>query len=181
MSRVYAFLADGFEETEVIAVIDLIKRGGIELEMVSVMGRKEVVGAHNIKIEADSLVEDIDIDNADMLFLPGGMPGTTNLAACTKLSDAIVRYNNAGKKLAAICAAPSVFGELGVLEGKKATCYPGFEDKLKGATYVGDKAVTDKNVSTARGMGAAIELGLEIVRVFEGEEKSKEVAESIRF
>lgn len=181
MSRVYAFLADGFEETEAIAVIDLIKRGGIDIEMVSVMGRKEVVGAHNIKIEADSLVEDIDIDNADMLFLPGGMPGTTNLAACTRLCDAIVRYNNAGKKLAAICAAPSVFGELGVLEGKKATCYPGFEEKLKGATYVGDKAVTDKNVSTARGMGAAIELGLEIVRVFEGEEKSKEVAESIRF
>lgn len=181
MSRVYAFLADGFEETEAIAVIDLIKRGGIDIEMVSVMGRKEVVGAHNIKIEADSLVEDIDIDNADMLFLPGGMPGTTNLAACTRLCDAIVRYNNTGKKLAAICAAPSVFGELGVLEGKKATCYPGFEEKLKGATYVGDKAVTDKNVSTARGMGAAIELGLEIVRVFEGEEKSKEVAESIRF
>lgn len=180
MSRVYAFLADGMEETEAIAVIDLMKRGGIEVNTVSVMGKKEITGSHNIKIEADSIVEDIDIDDADMLFLPGGMPGTINLASCTALCDAIVRYNEAGKRIAAICAAPSVLGTLGVLEGKKATCYPGFEDKLKGAVYVGDKAVTDKNISTARGMGAVMELGLEIVRLFEGEEKSKEVAESIR-
>lgn len=181
MSKVYAFLADGFEETEAIAVIDLIKRAGISLEMVSITGTYDVTGTHDIKIEADSLVEEIDIDDADMLFLPGGLPGTINLATCGTLCDAIKKYNKEGKMLAAICAAPSVFGTLGILEGKKATCYPGFEEKLKGAEYVDDKAVRDGNIITARGMGAAIELGFEIIRAFMGDEKVKEISESIRY
>jgi len=125
---VYAFLADGFEETEAIAVIDLLRRAKVEVDTVSISDKYEVTSSHNFIIKADKLIDEIDIDNGEMLFLPGGIPGTPNLFACKKLTDAIIRYNDEGKKLAAICAAPSIFGELGILQGKEATVYPGLED-----------------------------------------------------
>ena len=179
MSRVYAFLADGFEETEAIAVIDLIKRGGIDIEMVSVMGRKEVVGAHNIKIEADSLVEDIDIDNADMLFLPGGMPGTTNLKEDENVRKAVQEAYDDGRYVAAICAAPTILADMGLLKGKRATCYPDMESEIEDAYLTGAPVATDENIITSQGVGTAIDFALKLIEVLISEEKAVEIADSI--
>lgn len=178
---VYAFLAEGFEETEAIAVIDIIKRGGIDLCTVSIKDDKIVKGSHGVSIEADMSISQIDFEKADMLFLPGGMPGTLNLADCNMLTEQIKKFASTGKKLAAICAAPSVLGQLGVLEGKKAICYPGFEGKLTGAQITNEKVVKDGNVFTSKGMGTAIDLGLEIVAEYKGRGKADEVAESIQY
>ncbi len=178
---VYAFLADGFEETEAIAVIDTIKRGGISVCTVSITEDKMVKGSHDIRIEADEVISGIDFDKADMLFLPGGMPGTLNLLNCELLTEQIKKFNTEGKKLAAICAAPSVFGQLGILKGKKAICYPGFEEKLTGAQITNEKVVKDGNVFTSKGMGTAIDLGLEIVAEYMGRGKADEVAKSIQY
>ena len=179
MSKVFAFVAEGFEETELIAVIDLLLRAKIDLKTVSVTGNNDVKGSHGIVIKTDLLIEDIDIDSADMLFLPGGIPGTPNLFANKKLTDAIVRFEESGKKLAAICAAPSIFGKLNILEGKEAVVYPGFEDELKGAVVSDKKFITSKNISTGKGMGAAIDLGLELIRVLKGSEEADIIAEKI--
>ena len=181
MAKVYAFLAEGFEETEAVAVIDVMKRGGIDVVMVSINDNTIVKGVHGINIEADDVIDNIDIDNADMLFLPGGVPGTPNLAACKKLEEALLKYNSEGKRLSAICAAPSVLGQLGILKGKEAACYPGWEDKLTGATHKNVNVVTSDNISTGKGMGAAIDLGLEIVKIFCGEDKAVEVGKAIQY
>ena len=133
MAVVYAFLADGLEEVECLATADVLIRAGVKVKLVSITGKKEVKGAHGFGIHADTLLHEIDPMKADLLFLPGGMPGTKNLMACKPLCDALVQADAAGKRLAAICAAPSILGQLGLLKDKKATCYPGFEDALTGA------------------------------------------------
>lgn len=180
MSLVYAFLADGLEEVEALAVVDILKRAGIETKTVSVKADKEVKSSHDIIIKTDLLFEEADFDKADMIFLPGGIPGTPNLAAHKGLMDKIVEFNEKGKKIAAICAAPSILGNLGLLEGKKATCYPGFEDELKGADYTSDKVVTDGNITTAKGLGAAIEMGLELVKIFIDKDTADDIAKKIQ-
>ena len=129
---------------------------------------------------AAALAKGEDCEGPDMLFLPGG-PGTPNLAAHEGVVQAVLKFNEDGKNIAAICAAPGVLGQLGVLKGKKATCFPGYEDKLQGAEYVREKAVTDGNITTARGMGASIELGLELIRILADKEKSDEIAGKIQF
>ena len=129
---------------------------------------------------AAALATGEDCEGPDMLFLPGG-PGTPNLAAHEGVVQAVLKFNEDGKNIAAICAAPGVLGQLGVLKGKKATCFPGYEDKLQGAEYVREKAVTDGNITTARGMGASIELGLELIRILADKEKSDEIAGKIQF
>ncbi len=181
MSFVYAFFADGFEEIEGLTVVDLLRRAGIEIETVSVTDKPEVTSSHNITVKTDKIFSEINIDKADVLFLPGGVPGTPNLAAHEGLVQALKVFNQSGKRIAAICAAPSILGELGMLHGKKATCYPGYEDKLLGAEYVREKAVTDGNITTARGMGATIDLGLELIRILVSREKADEIAEAIQF
>ena len=181
MSKVYAFLADGFEEVEAVAVIDFLRRANVDVTTFSVMNRFEVNGSHNIIIKADKLIEEADWSEADVLFLPGGMPGTLNLGACSRLTDQIKQFFKEGKRIAAICAAPSVLGQLHILEGKKATCYPGFEDKLLGAEHVKDGVVTDGTITTARGMGYAVDLGLELVKLLVGQETSDEIRESIQY
>lgn len=181
MSMIYAFLADGFEETEAIAVIDVIRRAGIPLTTVSIKDSTEVTGSHNIKVMADSKIDDVDFEKADLLFLPGGVTGTKNLGECKKLCTELKSFAQKGKRLAAICAAPSILGQLGLLEGKKATCYPGWEDKLSGAEYIPEKVITDGNISTGKGMGASIDLGLEIVSIFESKEKAQEIGKSIQY
>ena len=180
MSLVYTFLADGSEEVEALAVVDILKRAGIETEIVSIKDTKEVITSHNINIKTDILFEEADFDKADMIFLPGGIPGTPNLAAHSGLMKKIKEFDEQGKFISAICAAPSILGELGLLKYKKATCYPGFEDKLVGAEYTGEKVVTDGNIITAKGLGAAIELGLEIVRILVDESVAKDIAEKIQ-
>lgn len=180
MSLVYAFFTEGFEEIEGLTVVDLLRRADIEIETVSITDKYEVTGSHNITIKTDKIFSEIDIDKADMLFLPGG-PGTPNLAAHEGVIQALRNFNEKGKNIAAICAAPSVPGQLGMLKGKKATCYPGYEDKLLGAEYVREKAVTDGNITTARGMGTSIDFGLELIRILADKEKADEIADKIQF
>lgn len=181
MSLVYAFLADGFEEIEALAVVDVLRRAKIETKTVSISDKHEVSGSHKIEVKADLLFEEADFEKADLLFLPGGIPGTPNLAAHKGLTEQILRFNEQGKKLAAICAAPSIYGELGLLKEKQATCYPGYEESLKGAVPTEKKVVTAGNITTAKGMGVSIELGLELVRVLDSKEKADDIADKIQY
>lgn len=178
--KVIAYTANGMEEVECLAVVDVLRRAGIEVVMTSITDDIRVTGSHKITIEADALIKDVDPSQADMLFLPGGMPGTTNLGACEQVTEALKQAAADGRRVAAICAAPSVLGDLHILEGKKATCYPGFEPRLSGAEYVHDGVVTDGNITTARGMGYAVALGLELVKVLISEEKALEIKASIQ-
>ena len=174
MTKIAAMLADGFEEVEALAVIDILRRADIETNMISISSNKKVTGAHNISIEADMLLEDI--------FLPGGMPGTNNLDGCEKLCQAILDFDREKKLLAAICAAPKIYGRLGILKGRKAVCYPGFENYLTGAEVKMEaRAVKDGHIITGRGMGTAIDLGLALVEELAGKNKSEELASAIQY
>jgi len=157
--KAMVFLADGFEEIEAIAPIDIMRRAGIEVTTISVTATKEVRGAHDILLQADCLFGQIDFSNADLLFLPGGMPGTKNLEAHDGLKQLLLKHANEGKKLAAICAAPSILGKLGLLKGKEAVCFPGFEETLKGAILSDKKVVQSGNIITGKAAGAAVEFG----------------------
>lgn len=180
---VYVFLAEGFEEIEALAPVDLLRRAGVSVETVSITSNKIVVGARKIPVLADTTIADIDESKADIIVLPGGMPGTLNLAACDELMKMVDDRANSGdnsKRVAAICAAPSkILGERGLLQGKKATCYPGMESGMIGATPVTDKVVTDGNITTSRGMGTAIEFGLELIKLLCGANKSEEIRASV--
>lgn len=169
MKKAYAFLATGFEEVEALAVVDVLHRAKIDVKTVSITEEKLVTSSHGVAIMADLTFDDIIDSEADLLFLPGGLPGTTNLGADQRLCQLLKKHYEAGKHVAAVCAAPSVLGQLGFLQGRKATCYPGFEDKLTGATTLTNdrsvRVVTDGNVTTSRGMGTSVELGLELVRI----------------
>jgi len=179
MKKVFIFLAEGFEETEAIATIDVMRRGELDVTSVSITGNLLVAGAHGIAVNADMLFEKVNLATGDMLVLPGGMPGASNLNAHAGLKSALEQYAANGKKIAAICAAPLVFGGLGLLQGKKATAYPGFESMLKGATYVNSPVVKDGNIITGRGPGYAFQFGLAIVEELQGKAKADEVAEGL--
>lgn len=179
MSKVYVFLADGLEEIEGLTVVDILRRAGQEVYTVSVTGSKTITGSHNIIFLADGLFEETDFSDGSLLVLPGGLKGTNSLGAFRPLTELLVSWNEAGKRLAAICAAPSVLGDLGILNGKKAICYPGFEERLKGAEVCRQKAVTDQNVTTGMGMGTAIPFALELVRILCGEEEAVRQKKSI--
>lgn len=163
MAQVHIFFADGLEEIEGLTVVDLLRRASIQIDIVSITGNKQVTGSHGIQITADTLFEDADFTDTQMFVLPGGMPGTTNLSKyqplCLLLNEAAAQ----GKFLTAICAAPSVLGGLGLLKGKCATCYPGFESKLIGATPLTDSVVQDGQFITSRGMGTAIEFAAKLI------------------
>ena len=184
MKKAYAFLATGFEEVEALAVIDVLIRAGVEVTMVSISDDKKVTGAHNISIMTDALFADIKDSDADLYFLPGGLPGTTNLGAHEELCKLLVDKFKVGRHISAVCAAPSVLGKLGILNGKKATCYPGFEEYLEGATVLTSdrsvRVVTDGNVTTSRGMGTSIELGLELSSILVGKEVADNLALAIQ-
>ncbi|MBQ8042532.1 MAG: DJ-1/PfpI family protein [Clostridia bacterium] len=181
MSKINVFFANGYEEIEGLTVIDLLRRAGLEVDIVSINNVLEVKGAHDIVIKADKLLKDVDFENGDMIVLPGGLPGTTYLGECEELTKQIVKYNNEKKMLAAICAAPSVFGQLGILEGKSATCYPGFEDILVGAVCLNSGVVKSSNVITANGMGTAIEFALTIIEHYLGKGKAVAIAKAIQY
>ena len=181
MSKINVFFADGHEEIEGLTVIDLLRRAGLEVDIVSINESLSVTGAHNITIKADKLLTEVDFDDADMIVLPGGMPGTTNLGQCKELTEQIVKYNEDKKMLAAICAAPSVLGILGVLKGKSATCYPGFEDKLIDAVCLNSGVVKSHNIITANGMGTAIDFALTIIEHYLGKGKATDIADAIQY
>ena len=174
---VFIFLAEGFEETEAVATIDILRRGGLDVLTVSVTGRDKVIGAHGIAVVADQLFDEAGFSTDDVLVLPGGNPGTENLNAHTGLRTALLRHHHEGGRMAAICAAPSILGELELLKGKRATVYPGYEDSLKGATVIEDAPVVkDGNLITAKGPGMAFDFGLTIVSELMGQEKADQVA-----
>jgi 4-methyl-5(b-hydroxyethyl)-thiazole monophosphate biosynthesis len=181
MAEVYAFLADGFEIVEALAVVDVLRRGKVEVETVSVSGKREVTCSHGITVLADKLLEEIDPGQARCLFLPGGMPGTLHLGACRPLVEALkAAAADEERHVAAICAAPSVLGQNGILVGKEATCFPGFEDKLIEAEYTGAGVVTDGNVTTGRGMGVAVDLGLELLKILRGADTALDIKKKIQ-
>ena len=181
MKKVAVFFADGFEEIEALTVVDVLRRAKMDVTLVSMKGIKEVYGAHKIAVVTDRFFDDINYEAIDMLVLPGGMPGTSRLAESKPLQKLVKKFYDNGKCIAAICAAPSILGTLGLLEGKKAVCYPGYEDKLRGATIVDAGAVIDGNIVTGRSMGSAVEFALAIVERLEGKELADSVAKAIVF
>lgn len=172
---IYEFLADGFEEVEAITPVDLLRRAGLEVKTVSIMDSVNVMGTHGIPVGADGLFGDFDYSDAELLILPGGMPGTSNLMAHEGLAKLLVKQNEEGKRIAAICAAPMFLGKLGIVNGKKAICYPGCEGELKGAEITNINAITDGMLTTGRGPGAAMDFGIEIIRALLGNEKADAV------
>jgi 4-methyl-5(b-hydroxyethyl)-thiazole monophosphate biosynthesis len=177
--KAIVFLATGFEEVEAVGTIDVLRRGDIETVTVSVTGDKTVTGAHDIPVVADELFENVDYSLFDTLVLPGGGPGSSMLNRHEGVRKVIVEHYNNRKLIAAICAAPRVFGSLGLLEGKKATCYPGFEPELKGAIIVDAPAVTDHNVITGKGPGLVFNFGLEILKYYASDCRADDVAEGL--
>ena len=180
MNVSYLFLAPGFEEIEAIAVVDILRRGGVDVRTVSVGGGNEVTGAHQVTIRADVSLEQIRPEEAECLIFPGGMPGAQHLSECEKLVTILQHHYDQERTVAAICAAPAVIlGMNGFLQGKKAVCYPGMEDKLLGAEVQKAAVVTDGNITTSRGMGTAIAYGLEIIRLLQGEEAAAKMKTSV--
>ncbi len=179
MSEVCMFFGTGYEEVEALAAIDIMRRAGIEVDMVSITGEKYVTSSHKVTIEMDCRLEDVDFDKVSMIVLPGGMPGTTNLEACAPLMEQVEKFYEQEKWLAAICAAPSIFGHRGMLKGRNACCYPSFESHLEGAEVTKNPCEVSDHIITARGMGCAVDFGLAIVEQLKGKEAADKVAESI--
>lgn len=177
--KAVVFLADGFEEIEGLTVVDLLRRAGVLVTTVSVTGQSLVHGAHGIDVQADRLFEEVSCEEQDLLVLPGGMPGTLHLEQHEGLRKVLEKAWDSQQLLAAICAAPSVFGKLGFLKGKKATSYPGFEEALEGAEYLTEEVVQDGRIITSRGLGTAIPFALVLIQNLFDEEKAKEIQESI--
>lgn len=179
MNRVYVFLADGFEEIEGLTVVDLLRRADIAVTTVSVMDGKKINGAHGIILYADSMFAENDYTDAALLVLPGGMPGTLNLKKHEGLCALLKNHCADGKMTAAICAAPTVLGGLGLLDGRKAVCYPGCEDGILGAEVLGEKVVTDGNITTSRGLGTAIEFALSLIAQLKDSKTAEKIKNSI--
>ena len=176
IKKIAVHLAEGFEEIEAISIVDVLRRADVEVIIVSVTDKLEVKGAHDIKIFADMLFEEVDYTDIFMIVLPGGMPGASNLNAHVGLKAEIKHFSAENKQLAAICAAPMVFGNLGILEAKQVVCYPGFESYLKGAEVLTTPVMQSGNVITSRGPGTAIRFALKIVEIAVSTEKAKLVA-----
>ena len=183
MAKVYVFLANGFEDVEALIPVDVLRRGGVDVTTVSVVDDSQIVeSAHGVQLFADALFEDCDFNDADLLLLPGGMPGATNLYEHAGLCEAVKAHAAKGRRLAAICAAPAVvLGQLGLLQGRRATCYPGFERLLAGATYTADLFTTDGPVTTGEGPAAAFPFAYELLALLTDGQTSDQVAEGMRY
>lgn len=181
--RVAVFLAEGMEEIEALTVVDLLYRAGIPCETVSITNSNVATSSHDVSIVCDREIGDtrFDFDDYDMIVLPGGMPGTTNLGECEDLTDQVRRFAADGRQVAAICAAPTILAKLGLLEGRRATCFPNLQDVLveNGATLVQDEVVVDGNITTSKGMGTAIPFGLVIVAHYLGQQTADDLARKI--
>ncbi len=179
MKKAYVHFAKGFEEIEALTIVDVLRRAEIPTEMVSVTGQRQVTGAHGIKIVTDIVFEDVNYNDSAIIILPGGMPGSKNLQEHKGLAEVLKAKSQNNEPIAAICAAPMVLGSLGILEGKQAVCYPGFEDYLTGATVKEQLAIKSENIITGRGPGAALNFALEIVREIKGKAVSDELAKGM--
>lgn len=179
-SMVYLFLADGFEEVEAITPLDYLRRAGIEIKSVGIPS-KTITGAHQISVQTDIVLDELDYHDADMIILPGGGEGTKNLADCKKVLEAIC-YCAQYKSIAAICAAPSILGTLGLLKNKQATCYPGFESKLSGATVLlNQSVVVDQNIITSKGAGTAQQFAFAIIEYLCDQSKSRQISLQVQY
>ena len=181
MSKAVLFFADGTEECEALLVADLLRRAKVEVIIASAMGRRALVSSHGIHLNADALAEDVDYSDVDMVILPGGIPGTPNLAENKTVTDTCVSFARAGKKVAAICAAPTALAAFGVLNGKKATVYPGMDADLTaaGASYTGLPLTIDGSIVTGEALGAAIPFALALARILAGADAANRVKSAI--
>ena len=179
MSKIGIFFAEGFEEIEALTVVDICRRCDIEIEMVSAYGEKQVLGSHDILVGVDKGIEEADFSSYDMIVLPGGGKGTKGLEACAPLMEKVDEFYNTGKYIAAICAAPSIFGHRGILKGRRACSYPTFESHLEGATVTAGPVAVDGKVITSRGMGTSIDFALAIAEVFCGKEAARDMAAKV--
>lgn len=173
------FFATGFEEVEALAPVDLMRRAGIEVKLISVNDNIEVTGARGVKIVADEILADTNFDDLQGIVLPGGAPGFKNLDKSEKLMNKVADFLTSGKLVAAICGAPSVLGKRGLLKGKKATVYPGMEEMLEGAKVSKDKVVIDGNLITSRGMGTAVDFGLALVEYYKDKNTAEELSKAV--
>lgn len=178
--RVAVFIGERFEEVEALTVADFLKRAGYEVDTASVSHIHHVRGSHGIEIKTDFTIDEIRIGTYDLLVLPGG-PGFTNLEKCDILMKYVKRFPGEGKYVAAICAAPSILGHVGLLQGKKATCFPGYEKELTGATVSGGEAESDGNIITGRSAGCAVPFALKIVETISGSDAAKSLAQAVYY
>lgn len=181
MGQAYIFFADGFEDIEGLAVVDLLRRAQIDIQTVSIKDTDEVTTSHGVILKADRIFKEADFSDADLLILPGGGVGTQNLGAYVPLTDLLKEFYGKKGRIAAICAAPGIFAKLGFLNGRNATSYPSFREVLveAGANYLEEAVVVDENVTTSRGFGTAIDFGLSLIAQTSGQEKADEIAKSI--
>ena len=175
---IYVFLANGFEEIEALMTIDILRRAGLEVTTVAVGSSKTVEGAHGISVVADIHESELSLVSPEAIILPGGMPGTTNLEESAIVVGAIHLAMQSDALVCAICAAPSILGIMGYLKHKNATCFPGFEEYLDGATYKDERVVKDGRIITSKGMGCAADFGLAIVEALLGKDKADAIASS---
>ena len=181
MAKVYVFLADGFEDIEALGTVDILRRGGQDVKTVSITDNEYVETAHGVTVKADLCFGDADFSDADMLVLPGGMPGAEHLNAHEGLRNALTAHAAAGRHIAAICAAPSVLASLGLLEGRNATAHAGFQDKLAGAIVHDEEVVVDGSITTSYGLGGAIPFALELVRQLAGPAEADRIQKAIAY
>ncbi len=179
MKKAAVLLADGFEEIEGLTVVDILRRASIYVDTISVTEDYMIHGAHGINVQTEDLFGEVDFAEFDMVVLPGGMPGTANLDRHAGAKRVVKEFAENGKYVAAICAAPSILGGLGLLKGKRAACYPSVEDKLSGAVIMKTPVVLDGNIITSRGMGTALDFALTLVEVLAGKSKASEIAASV--
>lgn len=173
----YVMFADGFEEIEALTVVDVMRRAGMPVVTMSIYETPEAIGAHGVTVVADEMFNPELLEDAEWIVCPGGMPGAAHLAECETLCEILKERNDADENIAAICASPSViFGPLGLLDGRNATCYPGMEDGMKGANILEKMAVVDGNIVTGRGPAAAAEFTLAIVKISMGEDVAADVS-----
>ncbi|MDR1042335.1 MAG: DJ-1/PfpI family protein [Clostridiales Family XIII bacterium] len=179
---VYVHLADGFEEIEALTSVDLLRRVGVKVETVSVMGRLNVVGAHDIEVIADIVFEDADYDGCEMIVLPGGIPGAPNLAGHDGLKQKLLSFANEGRRIAALCASPNVvLAPFGIIDGRKATGYPGFDDNMDKVILTAGDVVKDDNIITSKGPATAMTFALALVEELCGKEKRDELAKDLLY
>lgn len=178
---VIVFLADGFEEAEALVPVDMLKRCGIEVRTVSIMESKTVTGTHGIKVVADEHYSEFKAENFSAVILPGGLPGADHLENSDYVKETVLSANKEGKLICAICAAPKVLGKHGILKGKKAVCYPGFEDRLIGAVTSYDGVVVDENIITSRAAGKCFQFAFEIAKALGKEKQAEEVKKGILY
>ena len=176
-------LADGFEEIEALTPLDILRRGGVEIKTVAVFGENAtggfITGSHGITVKCDCTISEVDADDFDSVILPGGMPGSINLDNSPFVDEILTKIANDGGRISAICAAPLVLGRRNLLNNKRACCYPGFENELKGAIVNTNGVVTDGNITTARGMGVALDFALKLLTLYKDKATADKIASSI--